>query len=346
MATPNGTATPGTIADESVDPIDALAPGLSYDERASRAFAALEAGHEPHEIQRRLSSPKTPGGADTPEEANGQRRADKLEDNAAKEEPAGNSPAGETERPAESKGESEPPDEQLLVARRILQRDNWTDKMLGKMSREEIIEHAERRAEVQREIDSRITRPGQKPEQDRPGTQPETETAPAAGDDAEIIEAVREYDPETAEKLAARLKSVADRERAMQEESARSKLQTARTRLKSEYPEVDSDDGWEKVRAKAETLVRTGAYDDVDAVLDDAAQLVYGKERDHRTRDRLLTKSRSEIDGQVDASSEGGFDTAKPMDDDEIDDIRYELLSKGKTPEEVRSIVSKIPRKR
>jgi len=338
LASPNGTQAKTDDRETSV--LESVSDGMSYEERSSSAFRALEAGHDPHSINQEYNKP-FPAESDQakgePEEAEVSKQQPEDQD-----KPDGQGKGDKSDPEPDGK---EPIDEQklerFLAAKRILQRDQLTDADIEALGQDRAIELAASRAEAHAAIDRRFSQP-------KPKSESGDEDAPAqrsaeTGDELEeIVTQISEYDDELAEKVKGMLSGSVEQLQTIQKEVAAQRFQVTVERVTGKYPELKDDATFNRVLDRAKILSQSPAYDSADAAFEDAAVLVLSPTREARAQDRLIDDNIRQRDGQIDADTAVDQE-AKPMSQDERDSYAFELLGKGKTPAEVQAIIRKIP---
>ena len=310
---------------------------MSGEERASRAFQALTSGQDPDavraELDRESAARSEPGPRDgQPEDGGDDRSA---------------TPAS-LEQPAPQAGQESTDDavsEDFLRAQAVLRRDNWTDAMIERMPRDEVLAHAEKRRKVQADVDrfGSTKTPTEQPPAE--STDERTDTQPAADADP-IISQIAEYDPALAEQVSAVIaESRAQVQRANRTSLDREFRETMAT-LQPAYPELGDEAQQARVIARAEKLAATGDYKGIDKPLETlirhATLIEFGDRRAQQAQQDLLKRNRQARDGQVDTDTTADPDS-KPLTPDEKESRIFRLLSKGATPEEARRRVTMLP---
>ena len=335
MASPDGTST-DTVS-EATDALEAVSAGTSYEERASAAYAALTAGHTPQAVNSAY---------------NRDDAADDDEDEDSTEEATGTTPdpspkPDATKAPkakgAKDKGATEKA-EAVLIARRVLMRDGWDAEDLDLLSNERILAKAETRAEHHRTLDRRLTSPTEKPADadDDDQAQEDRRTAATEPDD-DFVDSIREYDEELAEKVNARQTSLASENETLKKQLAVQRLQAIVTENRIKYPDLGDEKVLDQVLAKARALARSDAYSSADEAFTDACSLILGSRREQSAQQRMAKQVREHRNGQIDTDTVTDDGETKPMTRDEKDSYGFRLLSKGKSPAEVRSVLARIP---
>lgn len=344
VAEPKGTQAETLEAGDTAV-LDAVSDGQSYEERASLAFRALEAGHTPQEINDKYTAP-----FDTDDSAGGGEPDKKSE--TAEGDPAeatgGEQPPEETGEGGN--GESQQPKlpdldegklEKFLAAKRVLQRDQLTDTDIENLGIDRAIELAESRSKSHAEIDRRFSEP--KPKDDQGSEDASQQTNDEGGSAAEqYIAEVREYDEGLADKLEGVLQGSEKQAQSAQAEIARHKLQVKIEQVSVRYPEMKDQGVFDQVLDKAKQLVKSPVYQDPGDALEDAAAIILAPRREQRAQDKLLEDNRNQRNGQIDTDTVVDTDT-KPMNQDQRETYAMKLLGDGKTPAEVKAILNKIP---
>lgn len=333
VAEPNGIQQETQDSNNAV--LDAVSDGMSYDERASKALEALNAGFEPHEVNRAYNAPfkdgKDASGADAendPEEAQGGEpiRKDKAERKPKKGEEQGDVDTEKLEK--------------FLVAKRVLRRDQLEDSDIEALGMDRAIELAESRAKVHADIDRRFSQPSQdKAERQDADPQHQSDT----DESTDLVDQVAEFDDELAEKVKAALAGSKSLTAQQTKDIAKQRFQLTVDRLKIQHSELDDQELLDQVLTKAEKLAKSGAYDSADQAFEDAATLILSPRREQRAQDRLLQNNHNQQAGQIDTDTIVDSDQ-RAMNQDERDTYAIELLGQGLTPPEVRAKLAKIPR--
>lgn len=335
MAEPNGATleTQLTAADQP-----AAAGPMTAEERASRAFAALVAGQPAGSVRadldREAADRVAPGeDRESPEDAGDDRRPPAAEDAPEPDDKAG-----------EGTDDAATTDEDFLRAEAVLRRDGWTQAMIERMPREDLLAHAEKRRKVQADVD----RFGSKRPDKQPPPEPDADGrdgTPPTDDTETLVSQIEEYDPDLAKRVSAVIQE--SRAKVQQAESTQLERSFRETvaQLSPTYPELGTDEGRAKVLARAEKLARTGDYTGPEALEQlvlHASVLEFGDRRAQQAQQDLLKRNRQTRDGQVETDAASNPET-KPMTKAEKETYVFRLLGKGYTPEEARRMAAKIP---
>lgn len=202
----------------------------------------------------------------------------------------------------------------LTRAMGILRRDNVPDELIQdwiENNPEKLIAWAERSGKRQGDIDRRlgVAKPDEEAKETDESDKAEPTGSPA--DDKSLAELVRPFADEMgSEHAEATLTSLAKHVRDSTLAEVRPKLEAfeqgygrlaqtlermavkqARDGLRERFPQVSDESKWAKVMGRAQTLSKTGGYEDIESVLADSARLEFGefKLRDEQAR---LAKSR------------------------------------------------------
>lgn len=333
VATPDGTIEETTTG---TDTLSAVRSAKTDEEKAHAAFVSLEAGEEPRSINRAINDLPTPdaskeeadeggGSKDDPKEA-----AEGAEDTKPEDKKA--------DKAKESKDDAQKR-EKLIIAKRILQRDNLSDADFEALGENRILELAEKREEVHKGIDRRFA---QNPKEEEAGEGDPNPEANADTDTTETVELIREFDDDLASKVEAVVGKMGTENAQLKRELALTKLQGVIDKATGEFPELKEQAELDVVLDKASQLAKGGAYENAHDAFSDACEIVFGGRREQQAQERLLTDSRKQRDGQVDTDTVVDTET-KPMTSDEKDSLRFKLLSQGLTPKQVIDKLSKIP---
>lgn len=334
MASPNGTTT--EITPETPATLEAVSSGTTYEERASAAYKALTEGHSPREVNQAYNRDDAGDGEEVeekPAEATTKPPA-KDADQKPKDKADKAKPAGTKDDAAKA--------EELLIARRVLMRDGWEADELDLLDDDRIIAKAEKRSEHHRNLDRRLTPPAGK-DDDKAGDEPGSERNAATEAEDDLVESLREYDEELAEKVNARQSTLAKENADLKKQVALQRLQAIVAENKLKYPELGDEDVLDTVLDKARALARSDAYSSADEAFTDACSLILSPRREQSAQQRLAKQNREHRQGQIDTDTVIDDGGNKPMTRDEKDSYGFMLLSKGKTAKEVAELLARIP---
>lgn len=335
MASPEGIS---AEAESSTDILSDVSDGESYSERASAAYKALESGADPKDVNEAYNTPRKQSAADGKAEDKSDTADDQPEeatDDGADGDPKTESKAKKADEDSEDSPERR---EQLLIAKRILSRDNLTEDDLKLFSEERILELAEKRSKVHQSIDERFFQ-AKKPES---GNENTDTTSNAETTDEETIELIRDFDDELAEKVKAEIDGHVSKMAELERELALVKFQGVVQNKKSEFPELKDQSVLNRVLDKAGQLAQSQAYDTAESAMDDACQIVLGGRREQSAQENLLKSGRKQLDGQIDTDTVADNER-RPMTRSEKESYGFMLLSEGLSAKEVSARLAKIP---
>tara|TARA_R100000458_G_scaffold54464_1_gene57600 strand:- start:63 stop:1097 length:1035 start_codon:yes stop_codon:yes gene_type:complete len=107
----------------------------------------------------------------------------------------------------------------------------------------------------------------------------------------------------------------------------------SRRRMADEYPEIQKDEVFASVRDRAQKLAANGGYDNLDAVLWDAARLEFS-DSDRKTA-RSLSKNRDNLRSNGQPMNTSRRMVPKGLSESEKDDHIIEMLESGMSREDV-----------
>jgi hypothetical protein len=128
-------------------------------------------------------------------------------------------------------------------------------------------------------------------------------------------------------------------------------IEIARRDLAAEFPQLRDDANFKAVKKKIYELAELEGYHDedgnpfVDTLMTDASRIVLGQQKAQQQQRDLTTRFTEQTGGQPDDANDSTDDTVEgqPMDNNQKMLYAHKLLIEGKTPDQIRSVLAKIP---
>lgn len=269
---------------------------------------------------------------ETPEEGGTEAEAEAEAAPAEAEQSGDDTTDPDQEQPTPANGEDL---ERSLAA---LRRDGLPQDVISKMTNEDIISLGLKRMKVQGDVDDayRQLQELKAAKETAPESDTAEEQTPAVAPVANLNEAVQPFADIFGEDAAEALKGVQnaalqpliDMVKTTQNMVEGVLMDSSRTALADQYPQLSTDASFQKVRTRMESLIKTGDYSDVDALMADAARIEFSDEAAVASRELNTRRQRQKAEGQLTPTDKAAT-PAKAMSVEEREVALLEALEDG-----------------
>ena len=282
-------------------------------------------------------------------------------DQLAETEPADPEP-GEEEEPDTASDEEEvreqpkakEPSPELEKALGALRRDGLPQSLIDKMSDDEILNYGDKRSKVQGDTDDayRQLTELKKTQETAPESSEESEALAEPADQPPAVnlqDAVKPFAEIFGDDAAEALQQVTAaavqpyREQLASQQVALEGflMREARTELQGQFPSLATDEGFVSVQDRMQTLVKSGDYGDITALMSDACRLAFAGEGGPSSKEQQTRLAQTKAGGQPTVDGVRVSHEGPPMTDDERDDAILRAIEGGTNPTDVQRLYSR-----
>ena len=224
-----------------------------------------------------------------------------------------------------------------------LRRDGLSQSVIEKMTNEEILELGSKRAKVQRDTDDAYRQLQDLKKAKETATENEQIAAPEAKPLADLGKAVQPFaaifgkDAGDALKAAQHdtIAPLVEKLEATTKMVESVLLESSRGKLTGQYPQLSQDESYQRVHSRMESLVKTGDYNDMGALMSDAARIEFSEESANVSRELNERQKNFKDQGQM-TPVDKGETPAHAMSKDERELALLDALESGMTVSDAR----------